>query len=152
MSLLHLPLYLLCGAIHRRPNDGSVSWASVQTWLQDCVEAAERQVWRTVHVGGHHSGSDRAELQRQLQLSTTSQGQRNTAPAAVPTGAMIFPFSPPVLVPCPYAAVVDQIAGVKGGKASSEEEGHRVSQGKDGDPSHDRCDTLENVQYGNERG
>lgn len=134
MSLMHLPLYLLCGAIHRRPNDGTVSWAAAQRWLQDSVEVCERQLWRSVHGGSEHSGSDRVALQQQLQRGSAERPQSGASMNSVPTGAMIFPFSPPVVVPCPYAAVVDQLSS--GG-----------SRQRDGSESSPGVSAQEKLQY-----
>lgn len=75
MSLLHLPLYMLLFAVHRVPNTGDLTWPRLLELLQRGTEAAEQRVLRTVH---------------------------GPEPPVLVEGPMLFPFSPPLVMPCPY--------------------------------------------------
>ena len=75
VSLLHLPAYLLLFAAHRVPNTGALTWPRLLELLQQGTEAAERSVLRTVH---------------------------GPEPPILVEGPMLFPFSPPLIMPCPY--------------------------------------------------
>lgn len=83
MSLFHLPLYLLLFVLHRVPNHGQLTWQSVMNVLQRSSEDVEQQILHTVH------------------------GPRTPqrAPARYVEGPMLFPFSPPLFIPCPYHEV-----------------------------------------------
>ena len=96
MSLIHLPLYLALFAIHRQPNDGSMTWAALRRWLMRSTEAAEQTVLHHVHGPSLRESG--------VQPTHTHE-------------AMIFPFSPPMIVPCPYSTIKQSLGG--GGSASA---------------------------------
>jgi hypothetical protein len=81
MSLFHLPLFLLLLALHRVPNTDDKSWSWLQSRLHGTTEAAEKQVSEHVHGGNVCDAAN--------------------APAALKE-QMLFPFSPPLMLPCPY--------------------------------------------------
>lgn len=77
MSLLHLPLLMLLAVLHRRPNDGDLTWETLLEQVKQRAESAERRLLAHVH------GS----------------------PADGEVDSMIFPFSPPLRMACPYTAL-----------------------------------------------
>eukprot|EP00892_Ulva_mutabilis_P004708 jgi/Ulvmu1/2609/UM014_0060.1 len=77
MSLLHLPLLMLFAVVHRQPNDGRCTWQSVLEQLKHGAESAEERLLAQVH-------------------GSKADGQ---------VDSMIFPFSPPLRMPCPYTAL-----------------------------------------------
>lgn len=70
-SLLHLPIFLILYLVHRIPNDGRLDWAALWRQLSGDAEAMEARMCR--------------------------------APLGLPSlnGAMIFPFSPPIVMDAP---------------------------------------------------
>ena len=80
MSLMHLPTYLALLALHRVPNTGEATWSAVWARLRSFGTSAEQQL-----LDAHP-----AEL------------RQTAASAGVPLTGMLFPFSPPVSLPCPY--------------------------------------------------
>ena len=77
MSLLHLPLLMLLAVIHRQPNEGNLTWRSLMEQVKQRAEIAEQSLLTKVHG----PGADRQ------------------------VDSMIFPFSPPLRMPCPYTAL-----------------------------------------------
>lgn len=77
MSLLHLPLLMLLAVAHRQPNDGRLTWQSLLEQLKRGAESAEERLLAQVH-------------------GSKADGQ---------VDSMIFPFSPPLRMPCPYTAL-----------------------------------------------
>lgn len=79
MSLIHLPVYMLCAVIHRIPNTAPVTWEQAIKYFQQGAEDAEQRLHSQVHSD---EGNERY------------------------FGPMVFIFSPPLLVPpCPYTAI-----------------------------------------------
>jgi hypothetical protein len=76
MSLLHLPIYLALYVYHRVPNHGQWTWERLMLKLQQGTEDAERSFVS-------YTGAP--------ELSLRSAG-------------MLFPFSPPIALPCPFHA------------------------------------------------
>jgi hypothetical protein len=62
-----------------------VTWRSLRAWLMRSTEEAERKVLQHVHG------------------DSLKPGVLDGKVAA--TEAMIFPFSPPMMVPCPYSKI-----------------------------------------------
>lgn len=91
MSLLHLPLLMLLAVIHRRPNDGQLTWSSLVEQLKQRAESAERNLLTRVH------GSSADEQ----------------------VDSMIFPFSPPLRMPCPYTALKVSLGTATGQRIGS---------------------------------
>jgi hypothetical protein len=89
MSLLHLPLYLLLFVIHRIPNTGHHTWQSYTNLLQRSCEDVEMQMLQNVH----------GSYPEQLAGSFVE-------------GPMLFPFSPPLMLPCPYHELKQGILSV----------------------------------------
>lgn len=84
MSLLHLPLLMLLAVLHRQPNDGHLTWGALLQQAKQRAESAERRLLEHVH------GS----------------------PADSEVDSMIFPFSPPLRMPCPYTALKVSLAPI----------------------------------------
>jgi hypothetical protein len=88
MSLIHLPVYMLCAIVHRIPNTAELTWHQAITSLQQGVEDAEKRLHSQVHA--------------------TDAGHARYF------GPMVFVFSPPLLVapPCPYSAIKKSLSVV----------------------------------------
>ena len=85
MSLIHLPVYMLCAVVHRVPNTVPVTWEQTIKYFQQRAEDAEQKLHSQVHAD---EGNERY------------------------FGPMVFIFSPPLLVapPCPYTAIKKSLA------------------------------------------
>jgi hypothetical protein len=87
MSLIHLPLFLAMYVFHREPNYGQWTWDRLLLKFQRGTEDAER---------------------------TFVSYTRSSEPS-LPAAGMLFPFSPPIAMPCPFHVAKEGVERIKEG-------------------------------------
>ena len=98
MSLFHLPVYLALLALHRAPNTQPVTWRELRARLTE--QGLREQVHGDEYAPQPRGGSgDRGKV---------------SVAARVPVMPMIFPFSPPMALPCPYSTIKRGVVGSAG--------------------------------------
>jgi hypothetical protein len=101
MSLIHLPLFMGCAVLHRIPNLETFTWTRLINYMQSGAEHAERRLYKQMH------------------------GCESDATC----GSMLFPFSPPLVIPspCPYSLAKSSL-GLSTSDPDVSNRGNSVSQ------------------------